>query len=248
MMIKLIALFLYILPLSCNAGFFDKNNEHRGFYWFEQKDEEKPYQIPTPEESLSLIESRKIELDDARNQMLATSLDPVSTSEAIRASIINYKNIEAKMWDSAARLSDAFEMANFVTPALNDNLEAPTNVYAVKIKREMDQEANIKLIKEFANKYDFVLFAEDYCKYCHSFVPVFKDFASDFNFKYEISSLSSEAGKIAIKLGITSVPTLIAVKKDGKFAFEVSRGMLSRSSLEENIVLAKKYSDEKATK
>jgi thioredoxin-like negative regulator of GroEL len=180
--------------------------------------------------------------------MLATSLDPNSSELDIRKTIINYKTIEEKMWESTTKLSNAFEMANFVNPDLNNNLEAPTNVYAVKIKRDLEEELNKELIREFAKKYDFVLFAESYCKYCVAFEPVFKDFAADFNFKYEITSLKSEAGKIAMKLGVSSVPTLIAVKKDGKFAFEVSRGMLSRSGLEETIILAKKYSDEKASK
>lgn len=40
---------------------------------------------------------------------------------------------------------------------------------------------------------------------------------------------------------INEVPTLIAIKKDGSYAFEVARGMISYSELEHNIILAKTY-------
>jgi len=106
----------------------------------------------------------------------------------------------------------------------------------------------IEIVKEFAKKFDLLLFASPDCAYCKAFTPVITNFAKEHGFTLETASLNSSEGKIAQRLGINAVPTLVAVAKDGKRLFELSRGLSSLSELESNVVLAKNLNDEQGKK
>jgi len=253
----LITLFIFFQLIAANAnakgGFFEQSNQYKGFYWFER--EQKPsqnnkqeYQMPTAEEAAASIEARKKTLDDARNQMVAVGFDQDAPLSAKRQAVINYKKLEMGMWDGALSLVDASDMANFTNPEIADNQTQPTNVFGVKLQRQVEAEQNIVAIMEFAKEFDLLLFADESCRYCREFAPVLKRFVDQHHFQLDVASLDSKAGSIAKSLGITSIPTLVAIKKDGSLLFEVSRGVVSTSQLEANILLASKYSKEsKAT-
>ena len=249
----LITLFIFFQLIAVNAhakgSFFEQSNQYKGFYWFER--EQKPsqnntqeYQMPTVEEAAASIEARKKTLDDARNQMVAVGFDQDAPLSAKRQAVINYKKLEMGMWDGALSLVDASDMANFTNPEIADNQTQPTNVFGVKLQRQVEAEQNIVAIMEFAKEFDLLLFADESCRYCREFAPVLKRFVEQHHFQLDVASLDSKAGDIAKSLGITSIPTLVAIKKDGSLLFEVSRGVVSTSQLEASILLASKYSKE----
>ena len=251
---------ILLLSLSSNSvhagvgGFYKEEDRYRGFYWFEdQKNNMQPIELlkfhyPTPEEATSAIAERKKALDDARAQMVELSFRRGVPPEMFRQAIVKYKKLEAKMYDGAIALVHAADMANFTNPEIADIKEFPTNVFANKIKRITDEKQNIEIIQEFAKKFDLLLFTSDNCPYCKAFAPVIANFAKNHGFTLDITSLDSKAGKIASSLGINSVPTLIAVSKDSKELFEISRGFSSASELEASILLAKSYSEEQSQK
>jgi thiol-disulfide isomerase/thioredoxin len=232
------------------AGFYEQENRYKGFYWFERmpilnKNGSKiEYQIPTASEAEASIEARKKQLDDARNQMIAVGFDQNAPAAVKRQMVINYKKLEMGMWDGALSLVDASDMANFTNPEIANIQAQPTNVFGVKLKRQIEAEQNTISIMEFAKEFDLLLFADESCRYCREFAPVLKRFVDQHHFDLDVASLDSTAGSIAGSLGITSIPTLVAIKKDGALLFEVSRGVVSISQLEANILLASKYSDE----
>jgi len=180
--------------------------------------------------------------------MVAVGFDQDAPLSAKRQAVINYKKIEMEMWNGALSLVDASDMANFINPEIADNQNHPTNVFGVKLQRQVEAEQNIVAIIGFAKEFDLLLFADESCRYCREFAPVLKRFVNQHHFQLDIASLDSKAGNIAKSLGITSIPTLVAVKKDGFLLFEVSRGVVSTSELEANILLASKYSQELAVK
>ena len=129
------------------------------------------------------------------------------------------------------KLSDEYKKVVFDRDSLAESLS----------EREQD-------VLEFAKEFDLLLFADESCRYCREFAPVLKRFVDQHHFQLDVASLDSKAGSIAKSLGINSIPTLVAIKKDGSLLFEVSRGVVSTSQLEANILLASKYSKElKAT-
>lgn len=247
-------LFLFISTSAnaANISFYDGANKHKGFYWFEVKEKEQQqlpessHPLPTPEEASNNLAARKAELDNARNVMLELSYREDIPDEVLRASIVKYKKLEAKMYGSAIRLADASDMANFTNPELVNYDKEPTNVFANKIKRKLAGEEKLAIIKEFGSKFDLLLFANNDCPYSKGFVPIATRFANDYGYSLDITSLESSAGAIAVKLGITSTPTLVAISKDATQLFEIARGYVSLSELEESIVLSQKYSDELA--
>lgn len=242
---------------ASNGSFYQGNNKYKGFYWFEtpelQKhkntnsksyEEKESFKYPTPEEAGRAIAERKKQLDDARNIMSELSFRNDVPPEVLRDAIIKYKKLEIKMYDSAINLVYASEMANFTNPELSNLNEIPTNVFANKIKRKEEQKERINTIKQFANEFDLLLFTSSTCPYSKAFLPVVTNFASTHGFTLDTAPLDSSEGKIAQSLGIKATPTLVAISKDSKELFEISRGMSSISELERVIVLSSKYSKE----
>lgn len=251
--------FLYLFTISllttssltvCAGGFWNMQNQYKGFYWFEtlrkahDKKEIQKYQIPTAMEAESFIEERKKRLDDARFQMIAIAFDKNAPEQVKREAVISYKKLEIEMWDGALSLVEASDMANFTNPEIVDNLSQPTNVFGIKLKRRIDAEKSALKILDFSKDFDLLLFADSSCPYSREFIPVLKRVVHDNQFKLEIVSLDSDIGNVAKSLGITTIPTLVAIKKDGAQLFEVARGMVSQTQLEENILFAQKYSIE----
>jgi hypothetical protein len=262
--IKTLILVILLLPLilvhaeksyASNSSFYKGDNKYKGFYWFENQqkpDSSKPdtdteFHYPTPEEATRAIEVRKKTLDDARSQMVELAFVEDTPPEMLREAIVKYKKLEAAMYDGAIRLSFANEMANFTNPEIANLTEQPTNVFANKIKRKSDEREKITTIREFARKFDLVVFTNNNCPYSQAFEPVITDFARTHGFILDKTPLDGIEGKIAQNLGITSTPILIAVSKDASKMFEISRGMVGISELEANIILSNKYSNEQKT-
>lgn len=258
--VKTICAILLITVACSNSvyagvgGFYKGEDRYRGFYWFEdqrtglQNIDSFQFRYPTPDEAQTSIEARKKEMDDARGQMVELGFRENTPPHILRQAIVKYKKLEAQMHDGAIRLVHASEMANFTNPEIADVTEFPTNVYANKIKRVAENREKIVIVKEFAKSFDLLLFVSPECAYCKAFIPVITSFAKEHGFTLETASLNSSEGKIAQGLGINAVPTLVAVAKDGKRLFELSRGLSSLSELESSVVLAKNLNDEQGKK
>jgi conjugal transfer pilus assembly protein TraF len=249
--IFIVLILVITYQAQANVGhFYQGSDRYRGFYWFEDKsllkeDKKDAYHIPTPLEAEKAIEVRRKTLDDARNQMIELAFIKDTPPQILREAIIKYKKLEQEMYDGAIRLSNANDMANFTNPEIADQIELPTNVFANKIKRKVDEEEKIKTIREFASKFDLVLFVNDDCPYCKAFLPIVSSFAKEYGFNLNSTGINTPEGKMAIKLGITAVPTLVAISKDAKKLFELARGFISFSELQDNSVLGHAYSMEK---
>jgi thiol-disulfide isomerase/thioredoxin len=235
------------------GGFYKGEDRYRGFYWFEEQstrsqDIDSQFYYPAPEEAQNAIEARKKAMDDARAQMVELGFREDTPPYVLRQAIVKYKKLEAQMHDGAIRLVHASEMVNFTNPEIANVTEFPTNVYANKIKRASNEQEKILTVKEFAKRFDLLLFVSPDCAYCKSFTPVITNFAKEHGFTLETASLDSKEGKIARNLGINVVPTLVAVGKDAQDLFEISRGLSSLPELEASIVLANDLVNEQRQK
>ena len=222
------------------------NERYRGWLWFEEKELEakqnKRKQEITAEEADYEIETLKMEMDNKRSIMIARP-----SAENVK----EYVELEEIMWKRALALDDAYREAKFIYPELFDKLKDPTNVHAVKFKRKLENEKLQNRIREFASKFDLVLFSKGSCSYCTEFAPVLKHYSETYGFTTEEASIDGEMtglflGKtlpqLAKQLGIEATPTVIAISKDGKHAFEMIRGYVTTRELEEYTDLAINYS------
>ena len=222
--------------------------KYRGFLWFEQKELEQKQQQRkkqnrplTKSQAQRINEDLKEKLEEKRSIMLANP-----TAETVR----DYTIMEEEMWRRAFALEDAYREARFKYPDLYRQNENPTNVHAVKFKRQQEQQETLRKITAFARAYDLVLFSKEGCPYCTEFAPVLKSFSEIYGFSTEEASSSTKItgffkGKsmphLAITLGIEAFPTVVAISKDNKHAFELIRGYASISELEEYTILAMDY-------
>ena len=248
----LAVLFIFLQFLAVNAhanqNFFEQR--YRGWLWFENK-EKAPADSPrnqnnrasdiTPLEAKEEIEQFAKELEELKFMMLARP-----SPENVKA----YRDKEKQMWDQADDLHAAWDMANLLYPEQRDLINNPVNVHGVKAKRAIQEEENTKKIKALAKDFDLVLFFEPSCRYCALLSPVLKNFGELYGFHIDaISTTGSKheyfktanAPQLIERLGITAFPTVIAVSHDSKTAFELIRGYVSASELEEYSLLAAKY-------
>jgi conjugal transfer pilus assembly protein TraF len=244
-------LTLVLLPQAsyCRSFYEDESLRQRGWLWFEEHErqskqgntKEPEEEVMTPAKAKRQIEQFKRELDDLRYVMLASP-----TPENIKA----YRDKEAVMWDQAMELHKAWDLANLLYPEQRDLINNPVNVHAVKAQREMIRQDNSKKIEQFAKKYELVLFFSSECNYCKLLAPVLKAFSEKYGFT--VSSVSSDGQQheyfktayipqLTQKLGITSFPTIIAISNDASTAFELIRGYVSISEIEDYTMLAINY-------
>lgn len=235
---KRILLVILVVPQIASASFFEER--YRGWFWFEK---EEVLEKITPEFANNVIEEMRTELDSRRNVMIVSP-----TAE----NVVEYIKLEEKMWERALALDAAFREAKLRFPEYFDKLSNPTNVRAVKIKRQEEKLLHDRKIKAFAAKYDLVYFSKENCEYSKGFAKVLRDFGNEFDFNIEEASLEGEVSgffkggnfpELAKKLNIKVTPSVFAIAKDKKQAFEMTRGYLSRSELEEYAYLASNYAD-----
>lgn len=241
--------------LAASGGFYNQDNMYRGFYWFETPERKKQKQdilandeqllgSMTPALAGMRIEERKRRLNEARAMMMEYAFSNASP-EVIYEHIRKYKTLEAELFDGAIGLGKASQVVAFTNPEFADQINNPTNALGNKIRRKQESDTRKAKIKQFAGKYDLVLFEKAGCPYCLEFSPIFKHFTSLYGFAYEKTYISDERNRTLLaRLSIDGAPTVVAVSKDGSDAFELARGALTISEIEEMTGIAVDYLDE----
>ena len=245
--ILLLLLQLLSEVASAKESFFDQGNQYRGFYWFEQErdvdsgtQEQKPpltFDSLPASEAIENIKERKEKLAKARAVMMELSFQDAPRQEIYKA-VLHYKMLENQMRDSGMELAGAWEMVNFTNPELIDRINNPVNVPANRVKRADERKRMMFKIKQFASKYDLVLFEQASCPYCQAFKPIIERFVATHGFKLDIVGNKLEHIELINALNIEAAPTLVAVRKDGRDAFELARSLLTLSELEQQVMLA----------
>jgi len=251
---------LMVLPSRAIAepGFFEQR--YRGWLWFEEKEalsglkertstknnEEASEEI-TVEEAKAEVESIIKELEDLRYVYLARP--NYKTQKA-------YRDKLGEIMDRGIRMQELWDEQNFIEPEYRDLVNSPENVFAVKLNRKIKAEAEKEIIKQFARDYELVFFYRKSCPRSSEFEPVLKSFGDMHAIKIEAVSVdgseseyfrgsSTVSQKLIEKLGISATPTVIAIRKDARKAFELIRGFVTLSELEENTIKAWHIIEEK---
>ena len=253
-----IFIVILLFPTGSYAKGFLSDERYRGWLWFESKPLTVEKKTPmlnseqnpdiAPAQARAEIEQFAKELEDLKFMMLARP-----TPQNVKA----YRDKEKQMWDQADSLHAAWDTANLLYPEQRDLINNPVNVHAVKAKRAIQEEENTQKIKELAKEFDLVLFFEPSCRYCALLSPVLKSFGEIYGF--HIDAVSNRGSKhehfktvaspeLIERLGITAFPTVIAVSHDSKTAFELIRGYVSLSELEEYSLLAARYLEAQKSK
>lgn len=251
---------LMVLPSRAIAepGFFEQR--YRGWLWFEEKEalsglkertstqnnEEASEEI-TVEEAKGEVESIIKELEDLRYVYLARP--NFRTQKA-------YRDKLGEIMDRGIRMQELWDEQNFIEPEYRDLVNSPENVFAVKLNRKIKAQGEKEIIKQFARDYELVFFFRKSCPRSSEFEPVLKSFGDTHGIKIEAVSVdgseseyfprsSTISQKLIEKLGISATPTVIAIRKDARKAFELIRGFVTLSELKENTIKAWHIIEEK---
>lgn len=263
MLHKILALIIIIFftssSLQCASANDFSSERYLGWYWFEEKapvvtskDDSNNESLAAQAEITSLqakaeIEQFAKELEDLKFMMLARP-----SVENVKA----YRDKEKQMWTQAMALHEAWDMANLLYPNQRDLINNPVNVHAVKAKRELVRSQDGEKIKQLAKEFDLVLFFDPNCTYCKLLSPVLASFGEQYGFNIEAISTTNVKHELfktenvqglAQSLGITAFPTVIAISNDSKEAFELIRGYVSISELEEYSLLMIKHLENRKT-
>jgi F plasmid transfer operon protein len=245
------------LTLAQNSFFEQK---YRGWLWFEDKisnvDQHTRQNLTewevaddgiTAEAARIEVEAIKKELEDLHYIYLARP--NFKTQKA-------YRDKLGEVMDRGLQLQQLWDEQNFIEPQYRDLVNSPENVFAVKLNRKLKAETDAETIKKFAKDYELVFFFRKSCPRSSEFEPVLKTFSDRNAVKVEAISIdgstseyfklsSTISTKLIDKLGITATPTVIAVRKDASRAFELIRGFVTLSELEENAIKAWQLIEEK---
>lgn len=261
-----LALFIFLVVIVSDAyavpNFFDQR--YRGWIWFEEKEQVKRQE---EEQKSNAFEAEEITAEDAKREVefMTKELEDLKNIYIARPSFKTQKAYRDKLTVNLNRwqmMSQLWDEQNFLVPEYKDLVQSPDNVFAVKLNRKIDEDANKEIIQQFAANYQLVFFFRRSCPRSTEFEPVLKRFSDMHNIKVEAVSVdgsessyfSAELGgakfdrELITKLGIEATPTVIAVRNDGKRAFELIRGFVTISELEGNVVMAWRLAEERGIK
>ena len=235
---------------SNSNNFYNNTDKYRGFYWFEknalkkeqskQEESVKPtFDSLTPAAAKEIIERRKQELEDSKNIMIALITEGAA-KEDIRKAIAANKRKEKELFNWAGIIQNQADLVNFLNPEIADLANNPINSLAGKMKREVKYQEYIRITEKFSKLYDLILFTKDDCIYSKKFTKIARDFCNISNINLEYLKIE-EKPQLFSQFNIKVTPTLVAISKDGKNIFELSRGVISRNALKHQIYLSMQY-------
>lgn len=251
--------FIPALSFADEPDFY--HQRYRGWLWFEEKKKDSPalYLKKNGERQNDVITPQAARIEFELDQKELEDLQYVYFA---RPSLRNQKAYRDKLMEvlnKAQSLQLLWDDQSFLEPKYRDLINEPENVFAVKLGRKIKAEERQKIVKKFADNYELVLFFRKSCPRSSEFEPVLKDFSSMHGIKVEAVSIDGSKSdyfkSTAVitprrieQLGITGTPTVIAIRKDGRKAFELIRGFVTLSELEENVYKAWRLIEEQGLK
>ena len=239
-----------------NKNFFEQR--YRGWLWFDERaKEEKEYQSDKEQVKRPMLTLEEMKQAKQENERFTEELE-LMRHMMIRYPenvdyVVMYKRKEKEMQDKALILGKNWAIANFRNPDIVDTLENPQNMYGRKIYRDEKQKADLDRIKLAAKAVDVFVFRKDGCPYCVDLEKHLETFATRYGFNVEAVSPDDSVSKhfktnkgpeLIEVLQLDVMPTVIVVVKETRERFELARGAVSISDLEDAaLILAKILED-----
>lgn len=251
--ILFIITLISLLSVTARASenFFEQR--HRGWLWFDEREKEESQQDQETQQS-AMPTMAQMEQAKAENEQFSKELELLKhlairhpeNLEYIRL----YKLKEKEMMDKAVVLGTNWLMANFLNPDIIDELANPQNIYGRDLKSSQQKHLNDQTLKLLSQKVELFVFRQDGCTYCDTLEKHLQTFASKYGFAVEAVSPDSSISRyfktysspeVISQLQLTVMPTVIAVVNDTRERFELARGAVSLTDLEDKALLLAKY-------
>ena len=197
-------------------------------------------EIIDPHEAKKYLAERKAKLDATRNLMFANP-------QKLKYILLYYAE-EAKLHQDIIDLTESFEKAKYLYPAVFYTLDSQI---LAKHKKVNQEKQNMQKISKFVEEYDLYVFCKNNIE-SDQYKYILKYFSKNYSVSiYFIDIDQKDLGKdnlnlgvlIAKKLAIKDCPVTIAISKDYKKILPISQGFRTHQQLLKEILIAIKYKD-----
>jgi len=237
----LISLFLSV-SLPTQASYIDRKAE--GWHYYEDRKQPLTKDISPKKE-----EAKKSPNDPV--ERLARFKKELETLKAVAVMDPTFDNVQAymvfqkKMMKKSSKFAQKWMEVVFTTPELDYTVKHPTSqtarhVYLDQEKLKMEQE-----IKRLSQTHGLFFFFMKGCSYCKNFAPIVKAFSKKYG--WDVIAISLDGSSLpefpdavqdngsAAQLGVTVIPTLLAVNPQKEQVVPLSHGMSSQDQILERI-------------
>lgn len=228
---------------------------YRGWLWFEETPKEEVTKLEEEQPANPTIED--MQRARAENEAFKEKLDLYRHLTVRYPDNIEYAKmfrvLENQMLEQAATLANSFMLANFLYPDLSGQMEAPANIYGRRIQKDLQEAENKEKISKIAKQVELFVFRKRGCMYCSTLEKHLYKFAHRYGFSVEAVSLDASDSEyfkthhdqdIIAALSLEVMPTVIAVVVETKERFELARGAVAISNLEDASVMLYDYLQE----
>ena len=223
---------------SLQAGYIERKAE--GWHFYEPmeipQEKEEENKTPSPQAPEERLKAFKAEVE---------RLKQVAVMEPTFENVKAYMVIQKELMDKSAAFTSKWMEVVFTTPSLDYSVEHPTSqvarhVFLDEKKKEMDQE-----VYKLAQSHGLFFFVSSSCAYCKNFAPIVKAFSQQYG--WEVMAISMDGttlpefpdavndNGISAKLGVESLPTLLAVNSQTEEIIPLSNGMSSQQEILDRI-------------
>jgi len=252
-MMSIVQTVLYIpFCLSSSAHFYDKKAE--GWHWYEPTPIIEPE--PSPEEENKASPSQSLNIpsqslkEKAGEELKAFKKDLKERLELAvmypsHTHIRAYMEKQQQMMERGELFAKRWMEVLFMTPSLDYSLKHPWSQKARHIFLEEKQKETKTLIKKLSKTYGLFFFFEAGCPYCQAFAPIVKHFSEDYG--WDVLAISMDGSMLkefkearpdngtARVLGVSVLPTLLAVDPQKGKVIPLSYGMNSIDHIEDRV-------------
>lgn len=237
----------FILSLPISANFYEKKAE--GWHWYEpivlierdaSKEKEKPdvtSSPKTPKEKAG--EDLKNFKKDLKEKLELAVMEPN------HANIKSYMSLQHQMMERGELFAKRWMEVLFMNPSLDYSVKHPWSQKARHIFLEEKQKKTKEQIQKLSKTYGLFFFFRADCPYCRAFAPTVKHFSREYG--WEVLPISMDGSTLkefrearpdngtAKALGVTVLPTLLAVDPKSGKVIPLSHGMNSMDHIEERV-------------
>lgn len=243
-----IGLTLYpVADASSRPSFLQE--KARGWHWYEEalilKRAQKPQTIQPPTDlktdPLSRLARFQKQLETVKAQAV---LDP--TPGNVKA----YMELQRAVLERASHFAETWMRVVYQTPELDYSLKHPTTQAARHVYLSNQQQGTEAKIRALSQTHGLFFFYSGSCGYCRAFAPIVKRFADQYGWDVLSISLDGEVlpefprsrrdNGAAEKLGIRTVPALLAVNPKTGNILPLSYGLSTHDQIEARVRLLTK--------
>jgi conjugal transfer pilus assembly protein TraF len=231
-------LVLLSLTLSINAAEKPWASRHaEGWAWYHDRPRQpKPEDKTQKTDPVTQLNAVKQELENALAKAL---LEPTQEN------VIEYMALQQKWVQQSALFSKSWQHALLEHPELASLF--PTTQYGVKIRKEVEAESKIALIRKLAEKNTLLFFYEGESLYSKAFANIVREFVKQYNWPIQAVSVDNISLKtfpqsikdrsIADEMGVSIFPSLFMIDLITRKAVPIAFGMITVNQIEDNILL-----------